>query len=443
MSVDRLEVIQYPERSCNFSQSVDLKIGKKSVTTPTFSLRVKTERELDLLLDIKSKHSLRFLSSYVVRLLDTPNTLYYKIKASKQQKNLLGQVAEPIFLNSLETDLVFVDPALEYLYYHAEDTLHKCTSLFFIPKILRDYAQRCLRERKVRIRGSFQEWQESYHNKFWKEIYEDESKRTKLIRDFHSIEIDNKVDALLPPVPLTYTTRLLETSILINQKSRELSRGKKESADYFLLRTDALKNEEIMSQIKQHIEESEDTRLTVFKFKNMNLNLEEASLEKNAFNSLSMELAIISKHVKNKAFMLLESGNQTFPAALTGFNIVSTSFNGDKEDRHSRKTRSPYAKWYDPEYMIYRSRKELFDIINNSEQKTIPCNCPPCSSPASFMADDEFEYNRKVKSHYIFCREAEMKEIYEAIEKRTIGLAADKINRSQLGNLKDLVPRNQ
>ena len=272
MSADRLEVIQYPERSCNFSQSVDLKIGKKSVVTPTFSLRVKTERELDLLLEIKRKHSLHFCSSYVVRLLDSTSTLYYKIKAAAQQRNLLGQVAEPTFLNSLETDLIFVDPALEYLYYHAENTLQKCTSLFFIPKILRDYAHACLGEKKVRIGGKFQDWQESYHNKFWKGLYEDESKRTRLIRDFHAIEIENKVDALLPPVPLAYTMHLLETSILINQKSRELSRGKKESADYFLLRTDALRNDDILSRIKQHIEESEETRLTVFKFKNMNLN---------------------------------------------------------------------------------------------------------------------------------------------------------------------------
>ena len=128
---------------------------------------------------------------------------------------------------------------------------------------------------------------------------------------------------------------------------------------------------------------------------------------------------------------------------MTGFNIVSTSFNGDKDDRHSRKKRSPYGKWYDPEYMIYRSREELFKIINNSEQKTIPCSCPPCSSPATFMTDDESEYNRKVKAHYIFAREAEMKEIYDAIKNRTIGMARDRVDRSQLGNLKDLIPWNQ
>jgi hypothetical protein len=32
--------------------------------------------------------------------------------------------------------------------------------------------------------------------------------------------------------------------------------------------------------------------------------------------------------------MLLEAGNQAFPSALTGFDIVSSSFNGDKDDRH-------------------------------------------------------------------------------------------------------------
>jgi hypothetical protein len=441
MSMNRLEIIQHPERSCNFSKSVDLKIGTKTITTPAFSLRVKNEVELDLLLQLKRKYSLRFLSTYVVRLLDAPRSLHWKIK-ELSQKNLLGEAAKPDFPKSLQTDLIFVDPALEYLLYHAEDTLSKFQSLFFLPKTVRDYALRCSNEQKVREKKDFKKWQEAYHRKFWSDILDDEQKRTRLIRDFHELEIKNKADVLIPPVPLITSQTLLDASIKINEKSREFSRGKKESADYFLLRIDAHRNDEIMDKIKQHIENSEDCRLTIFKIKNMNLNNEESTVEKNAFKSLLMELAFISSHVPNKAFMLLEAGNQTFPSALTGFDIVSTSFNGDKDDRHSRIARSPYAKWYDPEYMNYRSREELVQIKNNNGQNAIPCNCPVCLAP-SFLTEDQSEYNRNVKKHYIFCRNSEMKEIYDAIEKKTIGLAADKISRSQLKNLVDLIPWNQ
>jgi len=434
----RLEVVHYPDRSSNFSKSVDLKIGQKAVMTPNFCPRLKNSEELDLLLNMKSRYSPNFLSSYVVRLLDASRTLYSKIRALSQQ-SLFGEVTEERFSSSLNRDLLFIDPALEYLHYHAEYTLPKIASLFSLPKVLRDYAQRCLKEKKVRERSDFQKWQDAFHRRFWTDLYEDDSKRTRLIRDIHNLEIKNKSDILIPPVPLITTPHMLDIAILINERSRELARGKRESADYFLLRVDALRKDEVMNRIKQYIESAEDTRLTIFKFKYMNLNEEERTLEKNAYKSLLMELSLVAQHSENKAFALLEGANQIFPSALTGFDIVSSSFNGDKEDRHTRKEHSPFAKWYDPEYMIYRSRDELLQIIHNNGN-VVPCHCSVCATPSSFLTEDFVEYNRNVKMHYLFCREAEMKEIFEAIKQNTTRMGVDKLQRSQLKNLVDLVP---
>jgi hypothetical protein len=439
MSTSRLEVVHYPDRSSNFSKSVDLKIGQKAVTTPNFCLRLKNSEELDLLLNMKSRYSPNFLSSYVVRLLDTPRTLYSKIRALSQQ-SLFGEATEERFPSSMGRDLLFIDPALEYLHYHAEFTLPKIASLFFLPKGLRDYAQKCLREKKVRERSDFQKWQDAYHRRFWTDIFEDDSKRTRLIRDIHDLEIKNKADILIPPVPLITSPHMLDIAILINEKSRELARGKRESADYFLLRVDALRKDEIMNRIKQHIESAEDTRLTIFKFKYMNLNEEERTLEKNAYKSLLMELSLVAQHSENKAFALLEGANQIFPSALTGFDIVSSSFNGDKEDRHTRREHSPFAKWYDPEFMVYRSHDELLQIVHNNGN-IVPCHCPVCATPKSFLTDDFIEYNRNVKMHYLFSRDTEMKEIFEAIRQNTTRMGVDKLQRSQLKNLVDLVPR--
>jgi hypothetical protein len=440
MSYHRLEVIHYPDRRNKFSKSVDLKIAQKKIMTPSFSLRLKNKEELDLFLRVKSRHSFSFLSTYVVRLFDAPKTLYPKIKALSQRR-LFGGIIEEDFSSSLSRDVIFIDPALEYLYYYAENTLARITSLFFLPKILRDYAKRCLKEKKIMEKSSdFQKWRMAFHRKFWNDIYEDDSKRTRMIRDIHNLEIKNKADILIPPVPLITSPRLLDISFLINERSRELARGKKESADYFLLRVDALKKNEIMDRIKRHIENSEDTRLTIFKFKYMNLNDEEKTLERNAYKALLMELSFLAQQVENKAFMLLEGANQTFPSALTGFDIVSSSFNGDKEDRHSRIERSPFAKWYDPEYMIFRSRDELMQIIRNNDG-AVPCHCPICTSLSAFLTDDFTEYNRNVKMHYIFSRENEMKEVFNAIKRKTTAMGVDKLQRSSLKNLIDLIPR--
>jgi hypothetical protein len=438
MSYNRLQVTRYSDRTDKLSKSVDLKIGQKKITTPNFALRAKNKEELDLLLHMKLEYTMNFLSSYVVRLFDAPRTLYHSIKELPQKK-LFAEISKSPFSSSLERDLITIDPALEYLHYDVENILSKITSNFFLPKPVRDYAKRCLTEKKVRERAEYRRWREAFHRKFWNEIYNDDSKRTKMIRDFHNLEIKNKADILIPPVPLITSNRLLDIALLINERSRELSRGKKESADYFLLRSDALRKDEIMDRIKRHIESSDDTRLTIFKFKYMKLNDEEKILEKKAYKSLLMELSLISQHIENKAFMLLESGVQLFPSALTGFDIVSSSFSGDKEDRHFRTEYSPFAKWYDPEYLIYHGREQFLEIIKNNNG-IVPCNCPVCTTPSSYLTDDFTEYNRNVKMHYLFCKEKEMREIFDAIKRKTTAMAIDKIQRSQLKNLIDLIP---
>lgn len=439
MSFNRLEVIQHPDRKNKFSKSVDLKIGQKKIVTPNFAIRLKNVEELDLFLRLKSKYSLNFLSTYVVRLIDAPRTLYPKIKALPQRK-LFGGIIEDPFSASLNRDVILIDPAFEYLHYDVESILRRITSLFFLPKTIRDYAKRCLRGKKTRTRSDYQKWREAHHRSFWNDIYNDDRKRTRMIRDIHNFEIRSKADLLIPPVPLITSSRLLDIALLINERSRELARGKKESADYFVLRVDALRNDDIMDRIKQHIETAEDTRLTIFKFKYLNLNSEERTVEKNAYKTLLMELSLTSQNIENKAFMLLEGANQTFPSALTGFDVVSSSFSGDKEDRHIRRGRSPFGKWYDPEYMIYRSREELMQIIDNNGG-AIPCHCPICTSPSAFLTDDLIEYNRNVKRHYLFCRQAEMEEIFNGINQKTTAMGMDKLQRSQLKNLTDLIPR--
>ena len=440
MSENRLEVLQYADRRSAHSQSVDLRIGKKAVVTPNFCLRVKSEQELDLFLNLKAKYPLSFVSSYVVRLLDAPRTLYPKIK-NLAQTGLFGEIAKTPYVSSLDSDLIFIDLGLEYLYYHSENVLQRITSSFIIPRIFRDYAKKCLSEKK-RMTSSYEflKWRDAFHRKFWNTLYEDDSQRTKMIRDSHNLEIKFRADILIPPTPLITSDRLLDMTILINERSRELARGKRESADYFLLRVDALRDNDIMDKIKQCVESSEDTRLTIFKFKNMNLNSEERTSEKKAFKDLLIELSYITRHSENKAFMLLDAANQVFPAALTGFNIVSASFNGDKEDRHMRIERSPYGSWYDPDYMVFRTRKQLLEEIIKNNGGVIPCHCPECTSPSGLLSEDCIEYNRAVKRHYLFARETEMKEIFEAIKKKTTSMGADKLQRSSLKNLIDLIP---
>ena len=153
-----------------------------------------------------------------------------------------------------------------------------------------------------------------------------------------------------------------------------------------------------------------------------------------------MELSFLSQHIENKSFALFESGNQTFPSALTSFAIVSTSFSLDREDRHHRQKRSPFAKWYDPLSMTFRDKQTLAILMENNDGH-IPCHCPICRESPSFMKSEFTEYNRATKKHYMRIRDQEMKEIFAAIKKQDALMGFEKLQRSSLKNLTDIVPR--
>lgn len=439
MSFNRLEVLHNNEIKVKSSRSTELKIGQKKIVTPNFCLRPKNAEELDLLLKMKTEYDFRFLTSYVIRLIDIPKTIYPRIKKIAQT-NLFGQILEDPFSMSLAKDIIFIDPAFEYLYYDVENVLTRIERFSLLPTRIRDYAKRCLMEKKIREKTDYRKWREAFHNKFWSEIYENDAERTRMIRDIQNIELRSKADVIIPPVPFITSRRLLDIAILINQRSRELARGKTESADYFPLRADMLRNDEIMNSLKRYIGDNEETRLTIFKIKYLNLNSEEKLLEKNAYKSLLVDLSFLNQHIENKAFMLLDAGNQAIPSAITGFDIVSASFNGDKEDRHVRNAHSVFASWYDPEFMTFHNHEVLQNILRNS-QGVVPCHCPVCSFPSNYLTDRFIDYNRSVKAHYLFCRESEMSEIFDAVESNIISIGADKLQRSQLKNLVDLVSR--
>jgi hypothetical protein len=287
-------------------------------------------------------------------------------------------------------------------------------------------------------------FRETEHTNFWTCVYKDANMRMKLIRDTFNIELRAHTDVLIPPTPLITSPHLLDVAIFVNEKSRAfspaLSQDKIECADYFIIKPNILRNERMMSTIKEYVSTSESP-LTLFKFKNLNLNDENMALERIAFKSFLMELSLVSQHIENKAFGLLEAGNQAFPAAYSSFAIVSTGYNLDREDRRKeQKDITPFMSRYDPIYMTMQSRETFLRTVENNGH-TIPCNCPNCVANPSIAENDFIEYNRRAKEHYLLCREQEMKEIINAIEKQESQMGFDKLQRSALKNLIDIMPR--
>jgi hypothetical protein len=448
MSLSKIQVTHYPERKCKFSESMDLTINSKKLVTPTFSPRLKSESELKLYSTIKSLYAPQYLSAQVVRLLDSGKTVYYP-KKHKVPLNIVDQTLNTPPPQSGD-NVLFIDPALEYLYYTAN--MERIANTPFVPRAVNTYVKNYMsKEKKMMVakeKGeevtSTQLFREAEHTNFWSCVDKDTNMRTKLMRDTFTLELKCGADVLVPPVPLITNAHLLNIAIMMNEKSRAfapaLDDEKRDCADYFIVKPQMLRNQNVMSTIKEYVADSE-TSITLFKFKNLNLCDETLALERAAFKSFLMELALVTQHGEKKAFGLLEAGNQTFPAAFSSFAIVSTGFNLDREDRRKdQKEISQFMNRYDPTNMTMQNKETFLTTLENNEN-TVPCNCNICMANPDVPRHDFIEYNQIAKEHYLLCREKEMKEIVNAIEKQESQMGFDKIMRSSLKNLADIIPR--
>ena len=448
MSSSRIEITHHPERKCKFSESMDLTINNKKLVTPTFSPRLKSESELKIYSTVRSLYDPQYLSAQVVRLLDAGRTVYYP-KKHKVPLNIVDQTLSTPPPQSGE-NVLLIDPALEYLYYTAN--MGRIANTPFVPRAVNTYVKNYMAKEKKIVEAkkkgeealSTQLLRDAEHTNFWSCVDKDTNMRTKLMRDTFTLELKCGADVLVPPVPLITNAHLLNIAIMMNEKSRAfapaLDDEKRDCADYFIIKSQILKNEHIMSTIKEYVADTE-TSITLFKFKNLNLCDETLALERAAFKSFLMELALVTQHSEKKAFGLLEAGNQTFPAAFSSFAIVSTGFNLDREDRRKdQKDISPFTNRYDPTNMTMQNKETFLTVLENNEN-TIPCDCSICTTNPDTPRNDFIEYNRLAKEHYLLCREKEMKEIVEAIEKQESQMGFDKIMRSSLKNLADIIPR--
>lgn len=447
----KILVTHYSHKKCKFSESMDLKINNKTLVTPTFAPRLKSDGEMKRYTTVRNTYSPRQLSAYVVRLLDIGRTLYPTLKKTATSKLIADQTTlDNKFTPHAGEKVLLIDPALEYLYYSTN--MERLMNTPFVSRTIRKYLQNFL-EKSKKLENERKEGKkktinkrlfvDSEHTNFWTCVYKDAKMRMRLIRDTLTVELRAEADVLVPPVPLITNSHLLDVAIFMNEKSRALSPAlseeKRVCADYFIIKPKILRNQRMMSKIKEYVSNSE-TPLTLFKFKNLNLCGENLARERKEFKTFLMELSLVASHFDNKAFGLLEAGHQTFPAAFSSFAIVSTGFNLDREDRRrDPEDINPFANRYDPVNMTMQNKETFLDTVENNG-KVIPCYCQVCTDNPT-IPNNFIEYNRRAKEHFLLCREKEMIEIITAIEKQESQMAFEKLQRSSLKNLIDIIPR--
>ena len=419
-----------------YARTAELKVAGKTIQTPSFCTLIHKRHELDLFMSLKSSCQASHLSALILRIFDVNKIMPKPMRYA--QTDMFGKIVKDKLSLFMENHLLFIDPALEYLYY--ESLMGEFATNPRTPKVIADYVTECITRKYKESHTKYQKWKNSSHNRFWDEISKNASKRTALIRDFLSYEIFYGADILIPPTPLIASREMLRSAIAINDQSKEISRGlyKKECANYFLLRDNVLKDENLIDEIKKYLM-TDSTHLTIFKFKYLDLLKTGSMVERENYRILLDDLSYLSEHDKNRAFMVLENGYQCFLSACVGFDIVSTSITGyDREVSFSEAP--PYGAWYDPRLMINRSFEDVKRIFVNNGNR-LPCPCSACRSITDIEVLEATEWKEKRRFHYAWNMNTSMEQIARAIKERNIELARDKLARSELTVLKDIIPR--
>ena len=418
-----------------------VRLGGRQFLTPSFVIRIDSAEKFCIYLRSKRNHLLPHICGYVVRLTDAERILGRRIRGNSQL-DLHGHfVDDDGFLKSSVSDLILIDPALENLYYVAH--LSDFVLSQRIPVELVDYAmaydeaKRKLAGRKTE-QGDLRAWIEASHREFWGRLQRNERRRARFIRDILVRERELGATVLIPPVPLITSHDLFELTKTINSRSSEISRLLGECAHAFMFRVEALRDSSLMDDLTECIGGAK-ARLTILKFKYMNLNEEDRIVERDRFRGLIQELDLKSRMDSNRTFMLHEAGNQTFACAGRGFDFLSASFSVDREDRKMKRERNPWGKWYDPRSQIPLGREDFLEVCRNNGMR-IPCDCPECLSITNPESLGLEEWNGYVKRHYLHSRNRDYTEVADAIQKGNVTAGTiDRLKDSMLKNLIELI----
>jgi hypothetical protein len=405
--------------------------------TPHFLTLVKNPDEFQTLLDLTTQKQPPYASGCLVRLFDAQRVLGEHLANMTQMRvDAISKYVEESFQTFLDTKILVIDPATEYLFY--ESCLPRWTSDKALPPPLMNHSRRCQTKKKDLKPSEYSKWKEAYHTLFWNEMSKDAASRNRMIGEVFDLELRYRSAILLPPVPLVRSQRQMKISIQINEVAQGISAGKNaEYADYFIIPQQAFDDEESLDELLKHLRRNTSARITVLKFKYLNLTSPGRISHLVAYRDLLQQLSFLKETNKDRVFIVLENGYQVFPSATVGFDITSTSMTGYDGESHGGQ--GEHGAWYDPEQMVHIPFKDLKKICKNNHNR-LPCSHDICENTDIATIDPD-SWNRVRRKHYVLTMNDYMTMIAKAIKDKKIELAIDKLINSDISRLKKLVPR--
>lgn len=433
-----------------YARLAKMRIGQKIVPTPSFCTQLQDSDELDLFIKLKEQYPSDKLGANVVRFVDLHQALW---RLHPKTPDIFMQIRKDKYSLFFESQVLFIDPSLEYLYYLPR--MHGFQPNPYTPRCILDYLRKfsqLMRESeytlgKRKTYKSFESKRDSLHRHFWKELSDEKSvssnqKRFELIRSFLQCDLDYGADAVLPPVPLIDSEDMLEIAQKMNADTRELARGKKHCATFLVFKRSALANWPLLDKALDYLAENATQSLAVIKFKYLDLTAKDSQTERDNYRELMSALESLSRTFNNRACVVLENNCQSFVSPIAGFDIISSGFtNFDMEPSFGKY--APYGKWLDPVLLIHRPFKDMEKIyeINGA----LPHGCGFCKSvkvkELEQLRPDEWYVVRR--GHVALFMNEWLGYIARAIrDDKNIELIVDRLGNSKIQILKDLLPRN-
>lgn len=413
-----------------------VEIGDKKLAIPSFCTLIQSSYDLDLLVDLKREYRTSRLGAFVTRYFDAPETL--KRVQPGVKRDVLGRIREDKYSLFFRNNLFLIDPSTEYLYYEAN------RNKFFLnpetPREIIDFCYLLEREKKYEIKGSsFNKRKARLHKEFWSKIVEDTRKKIKFITRVLEYQMACGVDVVVPPAPLIDSKKMLEIAIEVNNVAKELARGRRHCANYLPIRSTLLKKPALIDDIKMAIMENSPRRLTILKFKYLNLTRPESIMERNSYRELMLDLDYLGQTSPDRACMILENSYQSFASAFAGFDLVSSSFTMYDGDV-SFSEHPPYGKYLDPVWKVHRTFDEMVEVYNNLGK--LPCPCEACKEieigNLRRLSPEEWYILRRI--HVPLYMDKWMGYVAKAVADKNTELAIDAFANSKISILKDLLP---
>lgn len=425
----------------------ELILNGKTIQSTNITPLLKTTRpdEVDLLYKTKAKYSLDHVESFVVRLFDAPIIYFPKIDKLHQKKDSLEKFIDKPVRNPFETFLQRMvsipDVGFEFLFYDRNrEKIRKFASLHNELEPITEFLD-LLDRNKENLKENpkkFVHVNKLLHNNFWQGLFEKGQAKRREAMIGRLLDYQRKYfDYDNPPANFVDSLEMFEFAERINETSQAISySNERECATSFTLHSSVLLNDEIMERLFKYMEKDRN-KLTILKFKELDLRAKVDYTMRDNFKKLLFTISDIKKENKNKAFMMLEAGNQ-YAVCMPVFDLVSRSLSMIDGDINFGKNKGRGQFW-DHSKNYPRRAKEIEQVFDNDPEGFRKSNVV-ASDIIDLKKLDNTTYNKLRRQYFISCLNDQAMNLKKHTEKGTSEIYLNQMLRnSELAPLRDLI----